>query len=54
MDDHQLDNLLKKVKVPKRSKKYEAEFPKKVISAIRQRPKMAQSQTGTEFKRLRR
>ena len=36
MNDHELDHLLRKVKVPKRSKQYEQAFPKKVTAAIRE------------------
>jgi len=36
MNDDQLNKLLKKAEVPKRSKQYEKAFPKKVVAAIRQ------------------
>jgi hypothetical protein len=36
MNNQQLDKILRKARVPKRSKQYEAEFPKKVTAAIRE------------------
>jgi hypothetical protein len=52
MNDKQLDDLLRTAKVPKKSKKYEAEFPQKVMAALKNDPHVAFPQPETKSKRL--
>jgi hypothetical protein len=51
LTDNQLEKLLKTTTVPKRSKKFEARFAKKVVAALKSKVQSVSLETKAEIKR---